>query len=45
MQIKRYSDGSMKLHIEDEDNYNVTDDNGVGIWLSKKQVEQIRSNP
>ena len=45
MQIKRYSDGSMKLHIEDEDNYNVTDDNGVDVWLTKKQVEMIRSTP
>ena len=42
MQIKRYSDGSMKLHVDDADNYNVTDDNGVDVWLTKKQVERIR---
>jgi len=41
MRITRYSDGTMRLHIEDEDDYNVTDDNGVDIWLSKKQIEQI----
>ena len=45
MKIKRYSDGSMKLHIEDEDNYNVTDDNGVDVWLTKKQVKQIAGTP
>jgi hypothetical protein len=44
MQIKRYSDGSVKLHIDDEDNYNVTDDNGVDIWLTKKQVERIKGD-
>ena len=45
MQIKRYSDGSMKLHIEDEDNYDVTDDNGVDVWLTKKQIKMIKENP
>ena len=42
MIIKRYSDGSMKLHIEDEDDYDVTDDNGVDVRLTKKQVERIK---
>ena len=45
MQIKRYSDGSMKLHIEDEDDYDVTDDNGVDVWLTRKQVKMIKENP
>ena len=44
MQIKRYSDGSMKLHVEDVDNYTVTDDNGVDVWLTKKQVKRIMEN-
>ena len=44
MQIKRYSDGSMKLHVEDVDNYAVTDDNGVDVWLTKKQVKRIMEN-
>ena len=42
MQIKRYSDGSMKLHIEDTDEYDVTDDNGVDVWLSKADVERLK---
>lgn len=45
MQIKRYSDGSMKLYIDDEDKYDVTDDNGVDVWLTKEQVRRIRENP
>ena len=44
MQIKRYSDGSMKLHIEDEDDYDVTDDNGVDVRLTRKQVKRIMEN-
>jgi len=41
MIVKRYKNGTMKLHIEDEDNYEVTDDNGVDIWLTKEQISQI----
>jgi hypothetical protein len=41
MITKRYSDGSMRLHIEDKDDYTVTNDNGVDIYLSKEQVEEI----
>ena len=42
MIINQYSDGSMKLHIEDEDDYAVTDDNGVDVLLTKKQVDRIK---
>jgi hypothetical protein len=42
MQIKRYSDGSMKIHIDDADNYSVTDDNGADVYLTQEQVEQIK---
>lgn len=45
MIVKMYSDGSMKLHIEDADDYDVTDDNGVDIWLTKEQVNQLRGFP
>jgi len=45
MIIKRYSDGSMKLHIEDDDRYEVTDDNGVDVWLTRKQVKMIKEQP
>jgi hypothetical protein len=31
----------MRLHIEDKDDYTVTNDNGVDIYLSKEQVEEI----
>ena len=41
MIIKQYSDKSMKIHFEDEDEYEVTDDNGVDIWLSKDEVNRI----
>jgi hypothetical protein len=44
MQIKRYSDGSMKLHVDDEDHYAVTEDNGVDVWLTKKQVQRIKDS-
>lgn len=42
---KRYSDGSMKLHIDDVDDYTITDDNGVDVWLKKADVDRIRSTP
>lgn len=45
MQIKRYSDGTIKLHFFDEDDYEVTEDNGVDVWLDKKDVERIRQVP
>ena len=35
----------MKLYIDDEDKYDVTDDNGVDVWLTKEQVRRIRENP
>jgi hypothetical protein len=41
MRLKLYSDRSMFIHIEDTDDYNVTDDNGVDIFLSCEQVEAI----
>jgi hypothetical protein len=41
MIITRYSDGLAKLHIEDADDYNVTEDNGVDVWLTKKQIELV----
>jgi hypothetical protein len=41
MQIKQYSDGTIKLHFFDEDDYDVTDDNGVDVWLNKKDVARL----
>ena len=43
MRLKLYSDRSMFIHIEDTDDYNVTDDNGVDIFLSCEQVEAIEA--
>ena len=39
--IKKYDDGSIKIHFYDEDNYECTDDNGVDIWLSKSEIKRI----
>ena len=41
MMIKRYSDDSMLIHLEETDEYDVTEDNGVDIWLSKADVDRI----
>jgi len=45
MRITRYSDGTMKLHFYDDDNYDVTDDNGVDVYLTKDDIQRIRSTP
>jgi hypothetical protein len=39
MQIKRYSDGTIKLHFFDHDRYEVTEDNGVDVWINKVDGE------
>jgi hypothetical protein len=41
MIITRYKNGSMKLHFVDEDNYNVTEDNGVDVWIGKDEIKRI----
>ena len=41
MIIKKLANGGMKVHVEDADDYEVTDDNGVDIRLTKKQVERF----
>jgi hypothetical protein len=42
MKIRRFSrDGILKIHIEDTDRYEVTDDNGVDIWLNPEQLKKI----
>jgi hypothetical protein len=38
--IRKYKNHDLKIHIE-ADNYNVTDDNGVDIWLTQEQVNRI----
>lgn len=44
MQIKQYSDKTMLIHLEDTDDYDVTDDNGVDLWLSEADVNRIASH-
>lgn len=42
MIITKYKNGTMKLSIEDSDNYELTNGNGVDIWFSKDQLDTIR---
>ena len=42
MITKRYSDGTMLIHLEDTDEYDVTDDNGVDWWLDKDDVKRLK---
>lgn len=41
MKVKLYSDRSIFIHLEDGDDYEVTSDNGVDIFLSCEQSEVI----
>ncbi len=41
MKFKMLKNGLIKIHIEDGDTYNLTDDNGVDVWMTKEQVGQI----
>ena len=42
MILTKYKDGTMKLRIEDSDNYALVAKHGVDIWLSKDQLDTIR---
>ena len=39
--IKNKSKKTIQIKIEDTDNYEVTDDNGVNFWPTKDQVKRI----
>ena len=41
MKAKMLKSGLIKIHIEDEDGYNLTDDNGVDVWMTEEQVGQV----
>jgi hypothetical protein len=42
MKIRKFSrDGVLKVHIEDWDRYEVTEDNGVDLWLSPEQLKKL----
>jgi hypothetical protein len=41
MRIRKLKDGRLKVHMEDIDAYDVTDDNGVDIWFSPEQIKRL----
>jgi len=41
MYIRTLSDGLLRIHIHDEDSYEVTDDNGVTIDLTPRQQMRL----
>lgn len=42
MEITKYADGSLKLWFADEDDYELTEKNGVNVWITKEDVERIK---
>jgi hypothetical protein len=41
MRIRTNENGIRCIHIEDRDDYEVTDDNGVNFWPTDKQLDRI----
>lgn len=42
MKIRKFSkDGTLKVHMEDQDTYEVTEDNGVDIWFTPEQLKKL----
>jgi len=41
MRIKKWDTRGIKVHIFDWEDYNVTDDNGVDIYLTWYQMKRI----
>lgn len=41
MKIRMNKNGIRCINIEDKDDYEVTEDNGVNFWPTKKQIERI----
>ena len=42
MKFIRQNDGSLNILVSDEDDYDVTDDNGVDVILSQEQVQELK---
>ena len=42
MKFIRQNDGSLNILVSDEDDYDVTDDNGVDVVLSQEQVQELK---
>lgn len=41
MKIRQLKNGDYKIHIDDMDSYEVTDDNGVDFWPTDAQMQKI----
>ncbi len=41
MYIRQLSNGLTRVHLHDEDDYEITDDNGVNCDFSDKQISRI----
>jgi hypothetical protein len=41
MKLYHNKNGDRRIHIEDTDNYDVTDDNGVDFYPTEKQVAHM----
>lgn len=41
MKLYHNKNGERRIHIEDTDNYDVTDDNGVDFYPTEKQVAHM----
>jgi hypothetical protein len=41
MKIRMNKNGIRCIHIDDVDDYEVTDDNGVDFWPTKRQLDRI----
>ena len=42
MKFIKQKDGSLNIIVADEDNYDVTDDNGVDVILSREEVQELK---
>ena len=42
MKFIKQKDGSLNIIVADEDNYDVTDNNGVDVVLSQEQVQELK---
>ena len=42
MKFIRQNDSSLNILVSDEDDYDVTDDNGVDVVLSQEQVQELK---
>jgi len=41
MYIRKLVNGLIRVHMDDEDDYEITDDNGVDVDFSQEQIDRI----